>query len=141
MTPGNTECSDGARMLADRMKSHPQEFDPGGRFSAVVHTLRHQEGGTVQLTPRDRAFLERALEELDEYQLTTDVAQAILGDGEGRFKVYKSPISTSPYDSYERAKHRAHRRYGNPFGDTDQLALQNAKLAQLEKDITQWSKG
>lgn len=136
MTTDNTdtaECSAGARMLADRMRSHPEEFSNDGRFREITNALRYPPGD-IKLTARDRAYLKAALDALDEHQLTTDVAQAILGDGSGRFKIYEQiPKVPNQYNQHARDKYLPQQILGGSIAGA-------GNLQALQNDLTLWGK-
>jgi hypothetical protein len=56
-------CSEGARMLIERMQSHPQEFKYNGRFSQIVdQILGKVPAGFSELSDRDDDALTAAYE-------------------------------------------------------------------------------
>lgn len=78
-------CSGGAEMLIARMKSHPEEFMYGQRFSWVVGMITGQQpldrpvsNGRYTLSRRDRMALMSAYEELGEQTLSELVVTEVM---------------------------------------------------------------
>jgi hypothetical protein len=72
------DCSDGAKMLIDQMKEHPEEFRGyAGKFTALLDTAREASQGmhrNVKMSARDAtAILDAADEHLYEVWLAEDV--------------------------------------------------------------------
>jgi aspartate/methionine/tyrosine aminotransferase len=80
-------CSEGARMLIDRMQTHPQEFKRNGRFSRIVdQILGNVPAGFCELSDRDDDALTAAFEKyIMEPSLTEYVVDEIF-NGEKRRK-------------------------------------------------------
>lgn len=78
-------CSEGARMLIERMQSHPQEFKRNGRFSGIVdQILGNVPAGFCELSDRDDDALTAAFEKyIMEPSLTEYVVDEIF-NGEKR---------------------------------------------------------
>lgn len=78
-------CSEGARMLIERMQSHPQEFKSNGRFSRIVdQILGNVPAGFCELSDRDDDALTAAFEKyIMEPRLTEYVVDEIF-NGEKR---------------------------------------------------------
>ncbi len=78
-------CSEGARMLIERMQSHPQEFKYNGRFSRIVdQILGKVPAGFSELSDRDDDALTAAFEKyIMEPSLTEYVVDEIF-NGEKR---------------------------------------------------------
>ena len=78
-------CSEGARMLIERMQSHPQEFRRDGRFSRIVdQILGNVPAGFCELSDRDDDALTAAFEKyIMEPSLTEYVVDEIF-NGEKR---------------------------------------------------------
>ena len=78
-------CSEGARMLIERMQSHPQEFKRNGRFSRIVdQILGNVPAGFCELSDRDDDALTAAFEKyIMEPSLTEYVVDEIF-NGEKR---------------------------------------------------------
>jgi len=78
-------CSEGARMLIERMQSHPQEFKHNGRFSRIVdQILGNVPAGFCELSDRDDDALTAAFEKyIMEPRLTEYVVDEIF-NGEKR---------------------------------------------------------
>jgi len=78
-------CSEGARMLIERMQSHPQEFKSNGRFSRIVdQILGNVPAGFCELSDRDDDALTAAFEKyIMEPSLTEYVVDEIF-NGEKR---------------------------------------------------------
>jgi len=78
-------CSEGARMLIERMQSHPQEFKSNGRFSRIVdQILGNVPAGFCELSDRDDDALTAAFEKyIMEPALTEYVVDEIF-NGEKR---------------------------------------------------------
>lgn len=78
-------CSEGARMLIERMQSHPKEFKRDGRFSRIVdQILGNVPAGFCELSDRDDDALTAAFEKyIMEPNLTEYVVDEIF-NGEKR---------------------------------------------------------
>jgi hypothetical protein len=78
-------CSEGARMLIERMQSHPKEFKRDGRFSRIVdQILGNVPAGFCELSNRDDDALTAAFEKyIMEPSLTEYVVDEIF-NGEKR---------------------------------------------------------
>lgn len=82
------DCSLGAKMLIERMETHPEEFYENGRFAELVDYISH--AGTKLygtnpplrdlLSDRDFAALKQALESVREHRLHKEVTAAVFGD-------------------------------------------------------------
>jgi len=56
-------CSEGARMLIERMQSHPDDFKYNGRFSRIADQIRgNTPVGYADMSDRDRSALTAAYE-------------------------------------------------------------------------------
>ena len=71
-------CSDGAKMLIDQMKEHPEEFRGYGKFTSIMDTARQAVQGTSMhvkmMSRRDAIAITGAAEEhLYEVWLAEDV--------------------------------------------------------------------
>ena len=79
------DCSEGARMLIERMQSHPKDFKFEGRFSRIVdHILGKVPVGFNDLSDRDDTALSAAYDKyILEPQLTEFVVDEIF-NGEKR---------------------------------------------------------
>ena len=76
--PRQMDCSDGAKMLIEQMKLHPEEFKGyAGKFTALLDTAREASQGmhrNVKMSARDAtAILDAADEHLYEVWLAEDV--------------------------------------------------------------------
>lgn len=74
-------CSDAAKMLIERMATHPDDFEPGGRFWGVMQHL--VEGGGVGgafsiMSKRDEEAVEAAAQQLYENKLMEYVLRKLL---------------------------------------------------------------
>lgn len=72
------DCSDGAKMLIDQMKQHPEEFRPfAGKFTSILDMARETSQGlsrSVKMSHRDAAAIMAAAEtHLYEVWLAEDV--------------------------------------------------------------------
>jgi hypothetical protein len=78
-------CSEGARMLIERMQTHPKDFKPGGRFYRIAEqVMRLAPRGYGELSDRDDTALSEAYGKyLLEPQLTEFVVDEIF-NGEKR---------------------------------------------------------
>ena len=78
-------CSEGARMLIERMQSHPKEFRHNGRFSRIVdQILGNVPAGFCELSDRDNDALTAAFQKyIMEPNLTEYVVDEIF-NGEKR---------------------------------------------------------
>lgn len=71
-------CSDGARMLIERMQSHPQEFKSNGRFSRIVdQILGNVPAGFCELSDRDDDALTAAF---DKYILEPNLTEYVVDE-------------------------------------------------------------
>jgi hypothetical protein len=81
------DCSDGAKMLIDQMKEHPEEFRGfAGKFTSMLDTAREAMQGphrNVKISQRDaRAVIAAAETHLYEVWLAEDVLTAIMNPKE-----------------------------------------------------------
>ena len=75
------DCSDGAKMLIDQMKAHPEEFRGyGGKFTHTLDLVEAvQRGESRRISMRDATAIMAAAEEhLYEVWLATDVLSLIM---------------------------------------------------------------
>jgi hypothetical protein len=82
------DCSHGAKMLIERMETHPEEFYNNGRFAELIDYVSNR--GTKLygsnppmgdlLSDRDFEALKQAVGSLREYRLHKEVTAAIYGD-------------------------------------------------------------
>ena len=76
-------CSEGARMLIERMQSHPQDFKHGGRFRWVFEkTMGLTPKGHYEISDRDDDALTAAMEKyiLEPWLTETVVDEIFNGD-------------------------------------------------------------
>ena len=74
--PPQQDCSDGAKMLIDQMKEHPEEFRGyGGKFASTLELAQEvQRGATRNMSKRDAAaIVDAAQTHLFEVWLAEDV--------------------------------------------------------------------
>lgn len=81
--PQPLDCSDGAKMLIDQMKEHPEEFKGyAGKFTAILDMAREATQGAhrnVKMSERDaNAIMAAAEEHLYEVWLAEDVLTSIM---------------------------------------------------------------
>lgn len=82
------DCSLGAKMLIERMETHPEEFYENGRFAELVDYVNHTGTKLYGTNPpmrdllsdRDFAALKQALESVRERRLHKEVTAAVFGD-------------------------------------------------------------
>jgi hypothetical protein len=92
------DCSDGAKMLIDQMKQHPEEFRKyAGKFTNMLDTAREAIQGTprnTRMSQRDAtAILAAAETHLYEVWLVEDVLTAIMNPKEeAGEKMYATPV-------------------------------------------------
>ena len=91
------ECSDGAKMLIDQMKEHPEEFKGyAGKFTNLLDKARDSmQGEYRQMSKRDAAAIMAAAEtHLYEVWLAADVLTSIMQPKEEPEKnmVYATPV-------------------------------------------------
>ena len=85
--PRQMDCSDGAKMLIDQMKAHPEEFRGfAGKFTSMLDMAREAMQGphrNVKISQRDaRAVIAAAETHLYEVWLAEDVLTAIMNPKE-----------------------------------------------------------
>jgi cytochrome c551/c552 len=97
--PRQMDCSDGAKMLIDQMKEHPEEFRGyAGKFTAILDKAREAIQGlhrNVWMSKRDaEAILAAAETHLYEVWLAEDVLTAIMlpKQEDEPNKVYATPV-------------------------------------------------
>jgi hypothetical protein len=111
------DCSDGAKMLIDQMKAHPEEFRGfAGKFTSMLDTAREAMQGphrNVKISQRDaRAVMAAAETHLYEVWLAEDVLNSIMrpkeAEQEPKYKVGRTAphvtntaISNTLVPSYE----------------------------------------
>lgn len=90
-------CSEGARMLIERMQSHPDDFKPGGRFYWVAEKLRGvSPKGQNELSERDWHALQDAFDKaVLEPWLTETVVDEIFNGDKRREEEQKAYTQTS----------------------------------------------
>ena len=90
------DCSEGARMLIERMQTHPKDFKFEGRFSRIVdHILGKVPVGFNDLSDRDDTALSAAYDKyILEPQLTEFVVDEIF-NGEKRRAEEQQKISNT----------------------------------------------
>ena len=96
--PRQVDCSDGAKMLIDQMKEHPEEFrNYAGKFTNMLDTAREAMQGpqrNVRMSMRDaEAILDAAETHLYEVWLAEDVLTAIMRPEPNEEPVkYRTPV-------------------------------------------------
>jgi hypothetical protein len=92
------DCSDGAKMLIDQMKEHPEEFRGyAGKFTNLLESARDALQGTlrnIRMSTRDaEAILAAAETHLYEVWLAEDVLTQIMNPKEeAGEKMYATPV-------------------------------------------------
>jgi hypothetical protein len=79
--PQQLDCSDGAKMLIDQMKEHPEEFKGyAGKFTSILDKARTAtQGGVTAMSKRDViAIMDAAETHLYEVWLAEDVLTSIM---------------------------------------------------------------
>ena len=87
-------CSDAAKMLIERMKTHPEDFEPDGRFWGVMQHLVVGDGvgGAFSImSKRDVKAVEAAAQQLYENKLMEYVLHKLLVKDEEARLVRASP--------------------------------------------------
>ena len=90
-------CSEGARMLIERMQSHPDDFKYNGRFSRIADQIRgNTPVGYADMSDRDRSALTAAYEKhIMEPALTEYVVDEIFNGDKRREEEKKAYAQTS----------------------------------------------
>lgn len=93
-------CSDAAKMLIERMKTHPEDFEPDGRFWGVMKHIIEGDGigGSFSImSKRDIEAVTDAAQQLHENKLMEYVLHKLLVKGEesrlGRASPQKGKIT------------------------------------------------
>jgi hypothetical protein len=143
------DCSDGAKMLIDQMKAHPEEFRGyGGKFSNLLDTASDAIQGTLRniwMSKRDAtAILAAAETHLYEVWLAEDVLTRIMQPKlkepeEPKYKVGLTPahiantalnsIHNNIGPSYEEYVRRQHMEKEKHRMELDQLRRQDIEHA------------
>jgi hypothetical protein len=86
------DCSEGARMLVERMQTHPKDFKPGGRFYRIAEQVMGlAPRGYGELSDRDDDALTAAYEKyILEPQLTEFVVDEIFNGDRRRAEEQQS---------------------------------------------------
>lgn len=90
-------CSEGARMLIERMQSHPDDFKYNGRFSRIADQIRgNTPVGYADMSDRDRSALTAAYEKhIMEPALTEYVVDEIFNGDKRREEEKQNAVSSS----------------------------------------------
>jgi len=99
-TQPQLNCSDGAKMLIDQMKEHPEEFRGyAGKFTSMLDMAREANQGlqrNVKMSQRDAAAILAAAEtHLYEVWLAEDVLTTIMRPKVSEEQIYSQAISNS----------------------------------------------
>ena len=73
-------CSDAAKMLIERMATHPEDFEPNGRFWGVMQFMRGEPGigAPSYISDRDLKAVNDAAQQLHEDKLMEYVLHKLL---------------------------------------------------------------
>lgn len=137
------DCSDGAKMLIEQMKLHPEEFKGyAGKFTNLLDTAREASQGlhrNVKMSQRDSAAILAAAEEhLYEVWLAEDVLTNMMAPKPESEKdmVYAAPVKADRNNSVyineayrmEQARYEMERRQMEDFKQReDEYAMRNTK--------------
>ena len=77
-------CSDAAKMLIERMATHPEDFEPNGRFWGVMQFMRGEPGigAPSYISDRDLKAVNDAAQQLHEDKLMEYVLHKLLVNDE-----------------------------------------------------------
>jgi hypothetical protein len=94
-------CSEGARMLIERMQTHPKDFKYNGRFSRIADQIRgNTPVGYADMSDRDRSALTAAYEKhIMEPSLTEYVVDEIFNGDKRRQEQQEQQNLASQYTS------------------------------------------
>lgn len=105
------DCSEGAKIMIERIRSNPEEFAIAGRFSAIAGAVLGPSdtrrplsipGMGVTISRRDRVALMEALEVHAEEAFTVQVVAAIIGGNKTTLQTPR-PEYDSLYQSHKPA--------------------------------------
>ena len=139
------DCSDGAKMLIDQMKEHPEEFRGyAGKFTNMLDMAREANQGlqrNVKMSARDaEAILAAAETHLYEVWLAEDVLTAIMlpkQEAEPN-KVYATPVKAGL--GQMTGAHIANNTWGSSYEDhmremeRAKYKMEMEKLRQLDNE-------
>lgn len=109
-----TDYSEGAKIMVERIRSHPEEFTIAGRFGAFASAVLGPSdtrrplaipGMAVTLSRRDRMAIMRALEVTAEEAFAAQVVAAIIGGNTSLFQL-PQPEFSAPFRSTPAAGNR-----------------------------------
>ena len=98
-------CSDAAKMLIERMATHPEDFEPNGRFWGVMQFMRGEPGigAPSYISDRDLKAVNDAAQQLHEDKLMEYVLHKLLVKDEetrlGQSSPQKGKITNMAYPS------------------------------------------
>lgn len=98
-------CSDAAKMLIERMATHPEDFEPNGRFWGVMQFMRGEPGigAPSYISDRDLKAVNTAAQQLHEDKLMEYVLHKLLVKDEeamlGRASPQKGKITNMAHPS------------------------------------------
>ena len=132
MTTENLNCSDGAKMLIDRMADHPEEFEHYGRFSQYINMAlipNHMEMAYAGMTDEDAKAIRQAWTKVNAPKFTEGIIKAIMSPPkEEPTLLNKAKISAGGWTD-PRAFYAQQNRIMNPA--QNQLALQGLQLGNI----------
>lgn len=80
MAADELNCSDGAKMLIERMQSNPEEFGHNGRWSNIINQMLEVRKGTIGMNRVSRRDMNALFDAYETYIMEPKLAESIINE-------------------------------------------------------------